>query len=476
MTRYIFLLIALVFSGQGFAQKGLNLDVTLDNYDSDTLYLGYYYGDKTYLADTAYADAPGHFVFQADTLTDPGVYLLVLYPSNNYTEVLLPEGDQQFTVKTDANDMVGAMSFGGSQENTVFYNYMNYLGTLRPRAQAMQQQMADADAQQQVELQAELAGLDQEVRDYQRNIIQENEGTLVAAIIGANMNLEMPEFEGSEEEKQYKRFYYTRDHYFDHIDLTDSRMLRTPFLFNRVETYIDKLTIQVPDSVIQSIDYLLQEMKPSRDLFRYYLIHFLNKYAGSKVVGMDAAYVHLAQNYYGKGMATWTDEEQLNKILENAEKIAPLLIGKTAPNISMQKRDGTPIALYDVDSEYTVLYFWRYDCGHCKKSTPYMKEFYEEFKDQDITLMAACLKFTDEVEGCWEYVDENGINDWLHTVDPYGRSQFHKKYDLRTTPQIYVLNRDKEIVMKKIGAEQLSEVMNKLMEMDRKKQAGASGQ
>lgn len=476
MTRYTCLLFALLFSGLSFAQNGLNLDVTLDNYDSDTLFLGYYYGDKTYLADTAYADAKGHFTFQADTLAAPGVYLLVLYPSNNYTEILLPQKDQQFSVKTDVDDMVGAMSFGGSRDNEVFYDYMNYLGSLRPKAQTIQQQMASADPQTQAKLQEELAAIDEDVRAYQKKIIANHDGALVAAIIAANMNLEMPEFEGTEEEKQYQRFYYTRDHYFDYIDLTDSRLLRTPFLFNRVETYVDKLTIQVPDSVIQSVDYLLQEMKPSKDLFRYYLIHFLNKYAGSKVVGMDAVYVHLAQNYYGKGMATWTDEEQLAKILDNAEKIAPLLIGKKAPNIRMQKRDGTPVELYDINSEYTVLYFWRYDCGHCKKSTPYMKEFYEQFKDQDITLMAACLKFTDEVEGCWEYVDENDLNGWLHTVDPYGRSQFHKKYDLRTTPQIYVLNRDKEIVMKKIGAEQLPDVMNKLMERDRKEQTGASGQ
>jgi len=473
MMRYMFLLLAITFSGLSTAQNGMNLEVNLNNYNSDTLYLGYYYGDKTYLADTAFAQSPGQFVFETDTLANPGVYLLVLHPSNNYTELLLPEGDQQFSVQTDANDMVGAMSFGGSQENTVFYEYMNYLGTLRPRAQSIQQQMAGADPETQAKLQQKLGGLDQEVRAYQERIVAENEGSLVAAIIAANKNMEMPEFEGSEEEKQYQRFYYTRDHYFDNLDLTDDRLLRTPFLFNRVETYVDKLTIQVPDSVIQSIDFLLQEMKPAKDLFRYYLIHFLNKYAGSKVVGMDAVYVHLAQNYYGKGMASWTDEEQLTKILDNAEKIAPLLIGEKAPNIRMQKRDGAPVELYDINSEYTVLYFWRYDCGHCKESTPYMKDFYEQFKDQDVTLMAACLKFTDEVEGCWEYVDENGLNDWLHTVDPYGRSQFHKKYDLRTTPQIYILNRDKEIVMKKIGAEQLPEVMNKLMEMDRKKQAGS---
>lgn len=457
-------------------QNTLKVTIELEEYEEDTLYLGYYYGDKTYLADTSGRNADGQFVFQADTAVNAGVYLIVLRPDNRYSEILIPEDDQQFTMRAKADDLAKTMAFSGSEENTVFYQYLQFLSDLRPKAQALQEQMQSSDEARKEKVKAQLEQMDQEVRAYQEKIVKDHSGSLVAAVIGANINLKMPEFEGSAEDVQYKQFYYTRDHYFDHIDLADDRMLRTPFMFNRVQTYIDQLHIQIPDSIIRGVDYILEQTKPSKDMFRFYLIHFLNKYAASKVVGMDAVYVHIAKNYYGKGLATWTEEEQLQKILDNAAKLEPLLIGKTAPNIRMQKRDGTPIELYDIGSEYTVLYFWRYDCGHCKESTPYMKEFYEQFKDKDITLMAACLKFTDEVEGCWDYIDDNEINDWLHTVDPYGRSRFHEKYDLRTTPQVYILNRDKEIVMKKIGAEQLTEVMNKLLEMDQKKKNGQTGE
>jgi thiol-disulfide isomerase/thioredoxin len=188
------------------------------------------------------------------------------------------------------------------------------------------------------------------------------------------------------------------------------------------------------------------------------------------MVGMDAVYVHLGLNYYAKGLADWTDEEQLQKIVDNAKTLEPLLIGKKAPDITMQRRDGSQVSLYDVESDYTVLYFWRYDCGHCKESTPYMKEFYNKFKDRGVTLFAVCSKQTDEVPECWEYIDENEIGDWLHTVDPYGRSRYFKKYDVKTTPQVYILDKNKEIVMKKIGAEQLEEGMGKIMEMNKNKE------
>ena len=95
-----------------------------------------------------------------------------------------------------------------------------------------------------------------------------------------------------------------------------------------------------------------------------------------------------------------------------------------------------------------------------------MKAFYEKFKDKNVTLLAVCVKFTDEIEGCWDYVDENAIGDWLHAVDPYHRSRFSKIYDLKSTPQIFVLDRDKQILSKRIGAEQLEDVLNHIMNVD----------
>jgi len=83
-----------------------------------------------------------------------------------------------------------------------------------------------------------------------------------------------------------------------------------------------------------------------------------------------------------------------------------------------------------------------------------------------VELVAVCAKFTDEIEGCWDYVDEKGIGDWMHMVDTYHRSRFMKVYDIKSTPQIYILGEDKTILSKKIGAEQLGEVVERLMEVE----------
>jgi thiol-disulfide isomerase/thioredoxin len=260
-----------------------------------------------------------------------------------------------------------------------------------------------------------------------------------------------------------------KKHYFDYFDMTDNRLARAPFFFERIDNYINKLTVQHPDSINVAIDDILRRIQPAEETFKFYLVHFLNTYAKSKIVGMDAVYVHIVDNYYAKGLAPWTDTDQLHKIVDNANTLKPILIGKIAPDIKVEKRDGTPIHLHEVKSDFTVLIFWAPDCGHCKKSMPDLIAFYEKFKSRGVEIFAVCSKVTDKVPECWKYLDENlKMNDWINVVDPYLQSRYKQIYDVKTTPQIFVLDGKKEILSKRIGVEQLEEVLEKMMELKSK--------
>jgi thiol-disulfide isomerase/thioredoxin len=200
-------------------------------------------------------------------------------------------------------------------------------------------------------------------------------------------------------------------------------------------------------------------------MFQNYVVHFVNKAATSKIVGMDAVYVHMVDNYYANDLAYWADPESVKKMVGQVEKLRPLLIGKDAPNIKMKRRDGTPVELYDVEANYTILYFWQFECGSCKKATPVMKEFYAKWKNKGVEIFSICTK-QGEIDKCWEYIDEKEIGEWLHATDRYMR--FYKDYDIRSTPTIFVLDENKQIVSKQIGASQLDELLTAL---ERQKEA-----
>lgn len=446
--------------------QSTSIKVKIDGFEQDTLYLAVNYGKTQYMQDTAVVQKDGTFVFGNEEPFPAGIYLVVLPPDNNYFQVLITEEEQNFSLTTELAALSEKIEFEGSPENKLFYEYLAFLNKQGTKAESIKgelENLGEGDAKKE-KLQGELENIDALVVRKQEEIVAQHPKSFTAAIVKANISIDMPDFEGAENEVREKQWRFTQGHYFDNIDLADQRMLRTPFLFDRIDFFVNKLQVRHPDTLANAVINVLEKMKPAEESFKYYLIHYLNEFANSKFVGMDAAYVALVEKYYATGQAPWTEAEQLEKIVDNAKALKPLLIGKIAPDLMLKTRAGEVFNLHGIESPYTVLYFWRYDCGVCKKSTPKMKEFFDNFKDKGVKLVAVCSKTGNDVPACWEYVDENEVADWIHAFDPTYR--FSTVYNIKSTPQIYILNKDKEIISKRIAAEQLEEVMTQIIQMD----------
>lgn len=456
------------------AQQGHKISIKIDGYNQPILSLANNILDKQYIQDTAYVDDSGAYVFQSDTSTIPaGIYLVVLAPDNQYFQVLINgDDDQHFSLETSMANLA-EVSVSGSKENQLFYDYLAFLDEQQQRSKPFREMLADTTKPESVhtDMEEKLQRISDEVTTHQDEILKQHPESYVAAIIRTNAPNPPPEFPEitDVDESNAKKLAWLHEHYFDKIDLTDDRLLRTPFLFSRINYYVDKLHVPHPDTICKAIDFVLNKMDPKSKMFQYYVVHFINDAANSKIVGMDAVYVHMVDNYYANGRAYWAEPESLNTMIENADRTRPLLIGKTAPNIKMSRRDGTPVELHDVDAKYTILYFWKFDCGSCKKSTPVMAEFYKKWKERGVEIFSVCTK-QNEIDKCWEYVDEQEIGDWLHATDRYMR--FYREYDVRQTPTIFVLDENKEIVSKRLGADQLDGLLEAL---EKQKADEASG-
>ncbi len=470
--KFAIAIFSLLFSTQFFGQKGFQIKAKLNNYDQKELTLGFYYGEKTYVKDTAAVGIDGFFTFEADTLLPCGIYLLVTKPDNSFIQVLMGD-DQKFTMEFDAKNAVPTMKIKGSDDMEAFYKYLNHLTGLRPQSEKLKAELDSlrSNPTDSTRIVHAMNDLDKSVKVYQAEVVKKNPGTLTAKIVNAAIEPEGPEFTGDEKEVQRKKYYWFREHYFDNLNLADDCNLRGPVLHQKVDYFINKLTPQHPDTINLAIDNLLKKMEPNHDVYKYYLIHFLNFYAKSQIVGFDACYVHLVKEYYAKNKAPWTDKEDLDKIIDNANRLEPILIGKIAPNITVKDKNNQPHALWDVDSDYTVLFFWDPECGHCKKAAPFMVEFAKTFKNRGVKVFAVCTAVTDKAGECWKSAEEKGFSDefFYNYYDPYIQSRYKTLYDVRTTPQIFILSKNHEILMKRIGGEQLKDVMEEVIKFQEEK-------
>lgn len=472
MMRILFLLaFYLCFTGLSRAASpagGYRIEVEILHYTGDTLKLGYYFGKAQYLKDTSLVNQ-GKFVFEGEESLEPGVYLLVIPPDNKFIHVLIVADQQKFSVTVDLDDIVKSAHFKGSPENDIYYDYLRKLEARRPRAEELRKLMVE-DSVKKETYQAELADIDAEVAKVQADVIKKYPSSFTSMLIQANQEIDVPEYADLEEtERKQKQYEYYRAHYFDHFDFNDPRAMRSGLIQQKIDFYLQKLTYQMPDSQSVAIDYLLKKMDKNQEAFQYYLVHFLNEAARSKRMGMDAVYVFLADNYYAKGQATWMEKEQLDKILGQADILRPILIGKTAPDLTFYKENGDTVSIHGINAEYTVLFFWDPECGHCKKSIPYVIDFYNTFKPKGVELLAICTKTGSDISSCWSAIKERGMDIWVNASDQYLRNRYKSIYDVKTTPQIFILDKDKKILVKKIAGEDLATVMDEIMKVKSEK-------
>ena len=468
--KILFLAGALALSLPGHAGDsgpGYRIDVTLSHFDGDTLRLAYYFGKSQYLKDTAVV-TNGKFVFEGDTALAPGVYLLVIPPDNKFIHLLINEKEQVLTASFDLDDIVPSAKFKGSKENELYYDYLRQLEERRPRADTLRKLIAE-DSLNKARYETEYTALNKEVKRIQDDIVAKHPGSLMAMLIRANQEVPLPDYSAlPEQERKVKEFEYFKAHYFDAFDLADPRAMRTGLMHTKIDFYTQKLTYPYPDSQIVAIDYLLGRMKDNKDAFQYYLVYFLNEAVKSKRMGMDAVYVHLIDTYYAKGLAPWVEQEQLDKMLGQADITRPILIGKTAPDLEFTKPDGSKVSIHGIQADYTVLFFWDPECGHCKKSIPAVIDFYKEYKPKGVELLAICTKTGSDISSCWDTMKERGMDIWVNAADQYLRNRYKTVYDIKTTPQVFILDKDKKIIVKKIAGEDLKSVMADVLKQDGK--------
>ncbi|HQV96342.1 MAG TPA: TlpA disulfide reductase family protein [Saprospiraceae bacterium] len=440
----------------------------IKNYENDTLIVGNYFGEKQIVRDTLFAQGKGKFIWKEDEMPPVGVYLILFKPANTYAQFLVDGKEDKFSMSCNVSDL-NNIKFKGSDENAIFYGYMGFLGEKRIQADTLRARIDRALIRKDVDKKSsdELENLDKEVKSHQKDILVKKPNSMTAMLIKSNIDVEVPEFEGNPDSVKYKRYYYYKKHYFDNIPMEHPALIRTPFIHPKIDYFVNKVSNQEPDSLIKTVDFVLQKLEPNPEAYRYYLADLLNKYAAMKLVGQDAIYVHLVDEYYKKGKASWINEENLQKMSDNADDLRPILIGKKIPDITTYQEDGTPVRLWDIQSPYTVVIFWAPDCGHCKKIMPDVVKFYDNNKSKGVKMLGICTKPGEKTPTCWPAIKEKGMTDFINTADEHGR--FNSKIRVRATPKIFILDKDKNILIKDIPGEDLDRIFNEILTFEEKK-------
>ncbi|MDX2174356.1 MAG: DUF5106 domain-containing protein [Bacteroidota bacterium] len=491
------LIIAFAFSTQ--AQGGYEIKFNFKGCKDSMAYLVKYTFDQQYIADTCKKIKNGLIIFKGKKELDKGVYTLVSEGKSIYFDFFINE-NQKFTINTDASDIVNTLKSIGNKENESFFSYIKYITNKNQEFGKLRDQTKGKSKEDSTKFMNEkLKILNDEVKSFEKDFMIKSKGTFVYDVLNLKTEKEptdIPKAKNGRPDSVYQYYYY-KSHFFDGIDFKDERIARTPFFDDRVKRYFENAILQHPDTVIQEADKVLDKCTQGNLVYNLLLGYFTYKYEQSKIMGFDKVFVHLADKYIISGKATGVyNEETTKKIKDRVDIMRNLLLEAKVSELYMidttyakqvlkmgfdtaktsksctdlyykNVEKLTPMfkTLYQVNAKYTVLVFWASDCGHCQTEIPKLKENLDAVKGK-IDYKVFAVQTKEDFDAWRKFIIDKKL-DFINVFDPVHLNNLKERFDIYSTPVIYILDKDKKIKAKRLGAEQVVDMLNMLENIEK---------
>lgn len=450
------------------AQSGYKIDFKVKGWKDTTVYLGHYYGEQTYLKDTARANAQGIFFFDNQKTLAQGVYFLVINKTKIFDFVV--GSDQFFGLETSLEDYVRNMVVKGDEDNRLFFENMMFNMERNVEAEPFIKILRDSSKtvteEQKKQARESFAKVNEKVTAYQKDLVTKNPKLLTARLLKATQPIDIPaapkKADGSIDSTFQLRYY--REHFFDNFDLSDDALLRMPrpLYQEKIKEYLNKLYAPIADTIVVAIDKMVAKAKRNPETYKYLVWNCVFLYQNPEIMGLDAVYVSLYDKYFASGeMNYWISDQVKKNLKDYADKLRNSLVGKTGSNLMMQDQNLKPRSMYDIRNKYTILFIFDPDCSHCKEETPKLVDFYNKNKTKyDIEVFAVSAD-TSMVKM------KNYIKDfkmpWITVNGPrtYMPKHYSEYYHAETTPALYILDTKHTIIAKKLPVKQLDDFFTK---------------
>lgn len=498
MKRFLLASIFCFFSYYSYSQSGYSITINLKNCKDTVAYLTFYQFDKTFIKDTCTSIKNGKIIFKGKGKLDKGIYSLVSQQKTIYFDFFVDEQTQklEFENNLSANTIEGLIALNAPLEND-FIDYLKFIGKQNNEFISFKNSITSKTKKDTLLLQVKQKELDKKIVNYEHTFLDNHKTSYIGDVINLKMEkiLEAIPKASNGRPDSLKIYNYYKNHYWDNVDFKDDGIMRNPFFYPKLKKYFESVIVANPDSLIVEVDRILEKTKQGSLLNKILLSHLTYTFETSNRMGFDKIFVHMSDYYFKTGKATgiYDDESVVEKIIKRADLLKPILLGSIAPDLYMIKAEDYPIVkkmgfeeaknseeatkvyyanenalnkmfcnLHSVNADYIVLIFWDVDCGHCQKEIPKLIELYKKLKKENKDIKVYSVYTLHEVDKYLKYISENSLSDWVNVYDGAHLNNVTNKYDVFSTPVIYILDKNKIIKAKRIDVEQISRVIQEM--------------
>lgn len=440
-----------------------DIKIKLTGIKTSKVVLGYFLGEQTFAVDTAQVDTiTGNIRFKPNRPLAQGVYFVANTEGVIFNMILANEND--FTITTDITAPYDSAKIEQSIENTVFFNYMktvqriqNEINQITAMTDMLRQAKADKSVinEQQQKITARYAGLEK----YTQSVARQAPHLFTSKLLNISKMPVVPsELTLLKNDKPNPAYwFYFRQHFFDGVDFTDKRLVRSPYYANRLGQFLGYMTNST-DSVKAQLDFILTKTYPNTEFYKFTLKWLTAVFDDNidRMPNADAYLIHLVEKYHRKA-ESGTDKYTLERMEYKVNTFKNVLIGSPAPNFELPNTEGVLKSLAEVKADYTLVVFYSSLCSHCREAMPTIQNAVQNMDSKKLKVFTVC---TDGVREPWlSFLEEMKMKDWVNVIDKQPDTDIQKKYVTWNLPVLYLLDRNKTIVANRIKPENLHELI-----------------
>ncbi|CDN31586.1 hypothetical protein BN938_1499 [Mucinivorans hirudinis] len=234
-----------------------------------------------------------------------------------------------------------------------------------------------------------------------------------------------------------QRAAFLSENYWNNFDFADTSLITKPEITEQAFVdFIDILQETTLPKAETGIKNMLDKSLGGDSLMFEHFVELCEKYL------YDPNSPFRREDYFIPVLRYIIDSDSIGEL----EKIRPQYLltmalknrpGEVATNFSFTTDKGKEMSLSDIKAQYTILFFNNPDCADCKR----VKALLWEWQDERVKVVAI---YPDEDLQMWRAAEYPAawINGNNHTINK------DKSYDLRAIPTLYLLDRDKKVILK----------------------------
>lgn len=465
--KYITAVLLSLASLVSFAQNGYEIKVTLKPFKNQYIYLGHYYGKQLPIIDSAMLNDKSQAVFKGNKKLGGGIYLIGYPDKAQHFEIAIDKS-QRFSIIADTAKLK-AIAFQNSPENVEFKAYQEYMAKNGLVIDSFLKKRSKVSAADSIKINRQVEAIDDKIKKYRNDIIAKGGDGLLVTLLKAMREPEVPKNDPAEKTDSMFAYHYFKSHYWDGVNFYDDRLARTPFFESRIDKYMEQLVYPSADSVIREIDYMMGFASINEEMEKFLLLKFVNRYLNQKYMWEDKVFVHLFEKYFSQKTYPWLTEAGKKTITNRAYSLMANILGTEASDIELPDTADKTTKLYSLQSPYTLVVIWDPTCSHCKEIVPRLDSAYNaKWKKMGLKFFGMARETEGKKSDWLNFIHDHHLNDWTHVYYSKAADEartgsgipgYTQLYDVQSFPTLYLLDKDKRIIAKKLTLEQIDEIL-----------------